>query len=765
MEIQMSRFAKKFAAAIASAATVLASLGVAAPVLAAAHPVDSFVKSADGTVWMIMHNNCRRAFTSAGAAESYGFFSWSKVMDANADDLALAVCAEGFIPPQDGGIIFSDRGADKGTGYVISNGKKFGFPTETAFYAAGYTYAQAKWADVSWMTSGGVINDGTAAHLPGTLVNNNGTVQFVDNDGLRGFPTATSFSSWGYNFGMVVAANAADKAKTQVSVLGDRLPGYLSPTGGKGSGTAKPSPSGPLEGGAGSINDADFVSSLTNEEVGEDAEDVEVAGLEIEADDGSDIQLLAVRLDFTQGTADQDFEDYADEVSLWFDGEEVGRWDGDEFTDENNYDKTVSLDSGAIIRAGETGELTLAVSGLANIDTNDIAETWTVEFESVRFEDASGAIITDSATGDINGVTRTFSFESFATSSDVELKIAEKSGSTVNVAHLIDVDATSVTNEVMLLEFTLEAEGDSDVEIREFLADFVVTGATNVDGVIRGGASPAAHLFIEGEEYGDASYAEDGDGVTVGADEEIMWDNVNYTIDAGETVDAYITVDLNDTTGTGGTDDMDEGDTILAQITATQRAALTDIDARDETGTQVPVANISGSATGEANQVYDEIFTVESDGWTTTNVTTSDTSGIDEQVTFEITLDITAVDGNIYIDDAPCIADNANGPAATDGLAWNVTNYADFDNAAATLTSCSVSTTATDTGDGFQILDGETEEFVLAVTITAFDASDFAQVTLEGIGWTGGADGVGDRLFEGSLDDDFKSASVFINNR
>ncbi|MEX0930212.1 MAG: peptidoglycan-binding domain-containing protein, partial [Candidatus Paceibacterota bacterium] len=48
-----------------------------------------------------------------------------------------------------------------------------------------------------------------------------------------------------------------------------------------------------LQGGAGSLDDADWISNLNNEEVGEGANDVEVAGLEIEADDSSDLEIVA----------------------------------------------------------------------------------------------------------------------------------------------------------------------------------------------------------------------------------------------------------------------------------------------------------------------------------------------------------------------------------------------------------------------------------------------------------------------------------------
>ncbi|MFH1170584.1 MAG: peptidoglycan-binding protein, partial [Candidatus Vogelbacteria bacterium] len=516
-------------------------------------------------------------------------------------------------------------------------------------------------------------------------------------------------------------------------------------------------------GGAGSIEDADFVSGITGEEVGEGADDVAVLGLDIDADEGSDLNLTAVRLDFTVGTADQDFEDYASEVSVWFEGEEVARVDGDAFTDGNNYDKTLALAGGAIIKAGDTGQLVVKVSGVSNLDTNDVGETWTLEVESVRFEDADGAIITENATGDINGVTRTFSFESFAASADTELKIAEKTGAAadaINKSHMINSHATEITEDVKLLSFTLEAEGTSDLEIREFFADFVVTGATDVDGVIRGNSSPSARLFIDGEEYGTAAYV-DADGVTVGADEEIMWDDVNYTLTAGTTVDAYIEVDLNDTTGATAIDDLDQGDTILAQITATQRAALTDIDVRDETGTQLAVTDITGTATGEANQIYDVMFTMTTAGWTNGAVIPGGAATLDDQVNFELVYTITAVDGNVYIDNA-CVED-ADGTLV---LADDATDGFSFFQTAGTLANVALTCSHTTTGatlstDRWLVADGTSETFKVAINAIADVGSSFVQLAWEGMGWSE-ADEAGDRLFEGSLDDTYKSNSVFI---
>lgn len=219
--------AKKLFAVGLAASTALASF---APLAATAAPHAAGTNvNYNGTVWMIMPDGTRRAYTSAGAFLSYGFNSWSTVVEANADDLALP--AGSFIPPQDGKVICSDRGADKGTCYLISGGMKYGFTSAAVFTGRGFSFARSTNGDVSWMASGPtLINDTTAANLPGVLVNNNGTVQLRGASGNLGIPDVATFSSWGYSFADVVPANAADKAMTQSGVMAMRTPGQLSPT-------------------------------------------------------------------------------------------------------------------------------------------------------------------------------------------------------------------------------------------------------------------------------------------------------------------------------------------------------------------------------------------------------------------------------------------------------------------------------------------------------------------------------------------------------
>ena len=502
-----------------------------------------------------------------------------------------------------------------------------------------------------------------------------------------------------------------------------------------------------LEGGAGSAEYI-LVSGLSGEEVGEGGGDVDVAGLEVEAL-GSDLELVAVRLVFVQGTANNDFEDYADEVSVSFAGEELARVDADEFNDDNTFSRTLTLDGGGIVREGDKENLVVSVSGASNIDTNDVGETWTVDFRSVRYQDAQESIISE----DPGTATRTFSFESFSTSADLELKIALQSGTAadaINKAHLIDVDAVNETDNVRLLAFTLEAEGDSDLKFNEFGVDLVVTGAGDVDDMVAGGTTPAVRLIIDGDEYGTATYNE-----VAANNREILFDDIDYTLPAGDKVDAFIEVDLADSL----TDDLDEGDTILAQITAVQTADVALVDVRDESNTQVAVADISGTAVGEAHRVYNVIFTIATDGWTNEPVRKGGAATLDDEVTFDLEFIVTAVDGDVYIDNA-CTEDADGTMVEVDNAPLGFNFFQSTGTLASIALTCSFTTDGATAGanGNWLVSEGESETFNIAVNAIADVGSSFVQVTWEGLGWSE-ADEAGDRLFEGSLDDTYKSSS------
>ncbi len=234
---------KIFAVGTVAATVVMSAVPFAA--FAAAHAPGTNVKSSDGTIWMITQDGTqRRPYTSAGAFLSYGFNSFSSVVAANADDLALP--AGSFIAPQDGKIICSDRGADKGTCYLITMGMKAAFTSASVFTGRGFSFSRSTKGDVSWMSSAANISDTTSPSPAGTLINNMGTIMLVGTNGTMGIPSVSVFNSWGYSFADTVPANAADKAMPMSGgVMTARVPGQLSPVG-VANGTPTPTVTGPI---------------------------------------------------------------------------------------------------------------------------------------------------------------------------------------------------------------------------------------------------------------------------------------------------------------------------------------------------------------------------------------------------------------------------------------------------------------------------------------------------------------------------------------
>jgi len=510
---------------------------------------------------------------------------------------------------------------------------------------------------------------------------------------------------------------------------------------------------GDLEGGSGSITGADYVAGLSNEEVGEDAEDAEVAGLDIEADDESDIEIVAVNLNFSQGTANDDLDEYASEISIMLDGEEFARVDAADFEDDDNYDKTISLDDGAIIRSGEEGRLTVAVSGVSNLDSADVGDTWTVEFESVRFKDAENAVVTDSDTGDINdGAGRTFSFESFATASDSEFKVALSDENPESAP--INVDDADDTDNVELLRFTLEAEGDSDLRVRDLPVTLTVTGATDIDAV-----ASTLYVTIDGEEFSETLS-------TSAAAASVTFDDFDYTIGAGEEVEVVVTADINDIE-TG----FDEGDTLKAEFTASNRAVA---DVEDETGENLNTSSDrTGTALGEEMAFYDVFaeFTLvdieEAD-----DANSNDTND-DESSSSVFRYTVKAIDGDVYVSDTATATDDSAIEEAT--VPSNQVLYRVTEDGTATVTSLSGSAVTfstdgnrvTDSGvtNGVKITEGSTGDFTLTIrrTNTGLTTDDGVyRFFVQGFSWAT-TDTATQNVYDFNLEDWKDDTGAYIN--
>lgn len=509
---------------------------------------------------------------------------------------------------------------------------------------------------------------------------------------------------------------------------------------------------GDLEGGAGSIDDVDFVSSLNNEEVGEGDEDVEVAGLEIQADDGSDIELTAVTLNFSAVsiTSGQKLDDYADEVSVWFDDEEVARVDVDEFDEDDNYSKTISLDNGAIIRAGETGDLVVAISAVSGLDSADAGDTWNVSFTSVRFQDAQGASITDSSTGDIddsadNNTTtdsdeRGFSFETFATASDLEFKVS-KGDADINDARSIAVSSTTETDNVDILSFEIEIEGNSDVNVDDLAVDFATSTGDLLSDLITG-----AELVVDGEVIGSETIttAYNDDGV-------VVFDSLDWDIEAGDTVEVIVRVDMNElNTGTFGA-----GATLSASVDPENA----NWDVEDAEGDAVGDSDKSGTAASDAHVFYGDGIQVTLNSVTNENTSVDSTNN--DYTTLTIKFDVAAYGEDAYI---PNVNTATVGTASASSTFTATTAHgvivhvqsADTQIASATP-SVTLTSTANEETNSFKVEQGESETFTLKVVVSNFGAGDLdaasARAILQGVNFADTDSATGDSIFTANVTD------------
>ncbi|MCR4274938.1 MAG: peptidoglycan-binding protein [Candidatus Campbellbacteria bacterium] len=580
--------------------------------------------------------------------------------------------------------------------------------------------------------------------------------------GFFGPITKAAVASWQTANGVMPAAGyfgAISRAK-YASVCGAPLP----PAGDDDDDDDDTS-SNVLEGGAGSVADYNLMSSLSNEEVGEDEEDVEVAGLEMEVDEGSDLAFTAVRLVFNEGTgATGDFEDYANEVSIWLDGEEVGRVDADAFNDDNDWTKTVSLDDGAIILADETGELTVALSGVSNLDTADDGDEWNVDFRQIRFEDADGSLISE----DPGMAVTTFSFELFAAAASTEFKISDGADeNTVNDAHIINVHATDSTDNEDILSFNVEIEGDSDVVLDAIPVNIAVGGAQdNVDEMISG-----LTLLMDGEEVGTASMAddcnaatgEDADCVAVGTAETYLFDNLDLTLDAGQDYEFLVQADFFGITDTG---DLAAGDTVLATFGETQ-TELASFDAEDESGEDLINGDKTGTVAGTASEVRDIGIIVT---FVSADEDISESTGANNDVgTFTLKYRVEAFDGTVFVSAtaAPTIGTTILGSQtdATGATLYNITlgGTATVDDASDLVTFSTTGGGTDATGD-VELADSEYTEFTLTVARTNDDVGDAGifQVLLKAIGWDVDTGDAKANTYTFDLDD-FKTTPVSLN--
>ncbi len=316
-----------------------------------------------------------------------------------------------------------------------------------------------------------------------------------------------------------------------------------------------------------SSSDLSGEASLVTFEVadGDDSDDVEegstdqqVAEFNVEFNDGDAmITRLDVDVDINQdGNDDNDPWDNLDEVSLWVDGEEVGRVDA---SDKDNYlndsANTASLRfSGLDITAMEDTEATIvvAVSMQDNLDGVSDGIDVAVRALSVRFVDGDDVTSTDDSTDDLEsdgtGAASTFTVDVAGAGDDLNLEDSDENPDATTFA--LDEDKNV---EEAIFAFDLSADdSDGDIDLTTITLTATVTTASNVDDLVND-----FRLEVDGKSYDAESYVGTGMVATLVFDID-----ADSTVTADETITAVLFADFEDM------EDNDEGSTIVVGVDA-----------------------------------------------------------------------------------------------------------------------------------------------------------------------------------------------------
>lgn len=485
--------------------------------------------------------------------------------------------------------------------------------------------------------------------------------------------------------------------------------GYSPTTGMSCSGGSTPSTStGPLAGTDGAINDVDTITSYNNEEVGEGESDVKVAGFEVEATNDGDIALRSIKLkiDSTGNTGSTHLDDYIEGVSVWMGNTKIGSADVEDFSENSDvYTRSITV-SNAVIKSDETEKFYVTFDAVNSFDSSDIATTndsWTVAVENIRFEDGSGVVTTDDDSGDLGSTTGigtdgtagegvAVDFVSFGDSADTELVFSTDSDSPD--ADIVLVDDSTSTDGVVLVKGKMKLEGDSDVTIDSLPISFSPVGA-NINVI-----AESLILVIDGEEY-----TESVPSIADGATASVTFDDLDFTVDAGNTVEFEVRADITDMDGSI----FAEGDSLEANFTSDNRDVM---DAENEEGDQLSDSSEkSGTVNGDAQEFRTEgimLTLVSTDADVTTGNSTSDDLG-----EFTIKFKVKANGSSVYISSLAAASLTTTGTGAIAGVERSGT---------ATIGGVSV-TIVNDTDDdltsygNYLIEDGEEETFIMTTTV------------------------------------------------
>jgi hypothetical protein len=385
-----------------------------------------------------------------------------------------------------------------------------------------------------------------------------------------------------------------------------------------------------LTGGAGTL---DFSSTSTDvdDTVKEGASDTAVLGFKAKAD-GSDIAVtnLKVVLQNQNNNSSERLNRYVDEVSVWLGDTKVGSADVDAFSRDSvsgqndEYSATIPL-SGAVVKNGNKLTFYVKVDAVSNIDSDDMDANWEVTASTVRFTDATGAILSDTV-----GEDNDFTVEDASVDDD----IAIKSSSEDPIAQSLVVKDDAKSDKYLVGVFKLDVDEDSsDITLDKLPVVFhVANGGTDLDDA--DALINSVEVKVDGESYDADLVSPDSITDGSGTAEYVVDFDDGVTIDSGDTVDVMIYVTFNKQDN-----NYDSGTTIYAAVTGG------DIDAESANG---DTADVDNNYTGDTQTlvVSGAAATYSSESFVAETTGSSPLDG-----TISISFDVTAVGDDLTLAD------------------------------------------------------------------------------------------------------------------
>lgn len=488
----------------------------------------------------------------------------------------------------------------------------------------------------------------------------------------------------------------------------------------------------------GDLDNIKRTTSDTKDKALEGAEDIKVLGVQMEANDACQ-KITSIKVQIQEnGTGDTNIDKYLDEVSLWYNGVELGRKSAKDWSTDTSNVYTYRFNGlSAVVQEGSSkkGTIYVAVTADSSVDSGNENQSINVTVEEIRAYSPNGEYDTYSGSDfDTNPMVDAFEVESLSGSGDVKFKVVEHSSNPEN--QVVEVDDTSDTDDVQLLKFTVKAEG-TDMEIKDLPINLETLGATITE------IASELKLKSDGadDDVSESEVLSSSTNTSV-----IVFEDLDLKISKGDTVTFTVYADINDTDG-----NFTDGDQIRASVDGS-----TDVlDVEDSEGDDISSSRKSGAVTGDYQALYSQGIRVSLVGQSRSVV--AGTGAADDTAELKIKFKVSAFETDVYL---PAFAsDSGTGVlyhAEKSGTgSWTTGVSATFDKESGTA-----SLTGT-TSNVYKISEGDNATFTLTVGVTPASAGQY-RALLDGIKWGTAVGAFGQYSYTFDLED-YKTDYAVLN--